>query len=255
MILRPKSLEQMEQQLTAIPEAQRKVIVLVGRHVNEGTGILASRHHKSWEQHGAVVVHIPKHWTPHGLANIVVRRNLDECSFRKLEARVVSDDVICKFLYKRGFRQPIVNLHGTPFVDQTKDRTLVGFLSSSSQIHEHSGFFLHPEKVKTPNYVLAEFFFKGREPNKRLRDLYEQVRKFSLTGDKTPGVVNLSFGHLSGQAAFSYLQKPLAGKTDLDFFSKHLNPSFEGFLAHLAATGLKRTAVKPKVPRFLQFGF
>lgn len=74
MILKPKSLPDLEAKLRAVPEAQRRVIVTVGRHPNEGTIRIAQKHHAKWEKQGAVVVQIPPHWTPQGFWTAVDRR-------------------------------------------------------------------------------------------------------------------------------------------------------------------------------------
>lgn len=82
MIIRPKNLEDMRKQLSALPESSRRVVVLVGRHPNEGGPNIAKRHHEEWEKHGAVVVHIPPQWTPHGLWwNTVLKATRDQSLF------------------------------------------------------------------------------------------------------------------------------------------------------------------------------
>ena len=72
------SLEKLAERLRAIPEEKRKVLVLVGRHPNEGTINIARRHHGDWEKHGAVVVQIPGKWTPHGFWNQAMKEKLSE---------------------------------------------------------------------------------------------------------------------------------------------------------------------------------
>jgi hypothetical protein len=73
MLLKPKNLEDLTVQLHALPKEKRNVIVLVGRHLNEGTLNLAVRHHKDWEKKGAVAVRIPPQWTPHGFYHNVLK--------------------------------------------------------------------------------------------------------------------------------------------------------------------------------------
>ncbi|MBI5036703.1 hypothetical protein HZC09_05160, partial [Candidatus Micrarchaeota archaeon] len=66
MLVKFKTLKELRKKLTAIPEEKRKVIVLVGRHLNEGTYQIAVKHHDAWEKEGAVAVQIPPGWTPQG---------------------------------------------------------------------------------------------------------------------------------------------------------------------------------------------
>lgn len=49
MILRPTGKRSMIEMLQALKPEQRKVIVLAGRHLNEGTDLIAEKHHQEWE--------------------------------------------------------------------------------------------------------------------------------------------------------------------------------------------------------------
>ncbi|MFH0713160.1 MAG: hypothetical protein V1722_01375 [Candidatus Micrarchaeota archaeon] len=113
MILRPKNREELIAQLKALPEHQRRVIILVGRHPNEGTTNIARRHHKSWEEHGAVVVRIPGQWTPHGFWKKHGERQ-DSVKVRELAAKVPDDRSISSQIQLEINKGFIIHFHGTP---------------------------------------------------------------------------------------------------------------------------------------------
>ena len=75
MIIKPKTLAELENKLRALPESKRKVVITVGRHPNEGTIRIAQKEHVAWEKHGAVVIQLPKEWTPHHFWTSFIKKN------------------------------------------------------------------------------------------------------------------------------------------------------------------------------------
>ncbi len=233
MILKPRNLREMDLMLREVPAEKRKVIVLVGRHPNEGTINIAQRHHGDWEKHSAVVVRIPGKWTPHAIWQKAARReeSLREASLRADDAPTDID--IAKFLLKKGFSVPVVNFHASP--DQRsmfRERQAMQYmLAKSSKIHEHRLFMKHA-LARPTNELVVEFFYSGN-----------LIRNSGL---KLFAINNPDSYARSGLEP-NYLQHSRITKAALSKFSSEIALEFEEVLSHLSRTQLKRRAVVPKV--------
>lgn len=236
MILKPKSLEEMQSTLRALPKEKRKVIVLVGRHPNEGTTNIAVHHHKEWEKHGAVAVRIPAEWTPHGFWHRVERENLSKEQAQRLFESTPTDFEIIKTLSQSRFEVPVVNFHGTAIMDKQDAHHLVKGTKLEYQIAPDSKL-VHPlfQKTYSPhgqNEVVVEFFFKGARGDKKRADAL--LKRMIITNMYQLGQNYLGHGGITREA--------------LDSFSRDHSASFETVLKHLARTGLG-TTIKQKLLR------
>lgn len=161
MILRPKNLRQLERQLEALQENQRRVIVLAGRHANEGSYRIALRHHAEWETHGAVTVKIPKRWTPQWLWKLARKKAMTPAQVKRLfERDFAHDNGIILWLHEKGFRVPVVNLHGTGKVTGGKTRVEYHYSARGTRIprlDKRGKIQLQPSQyASTPQELLVE---------------------------------------------------------------------------------------------------
>ncbi len=219
----------MAQMLREVPAKKRKVIVLVGRHPNEGTINIAQRHHSDWEKHGAVVVRIPGRWTPHAIWQNAARGKETIMRASRNEVKPSDKDVI-SFLLRRGFKVPVVNFHSTSlgYPGAHTSKCLVHYLLSiKSRIHAHP-LFAHAISGSQKTEVLAEFLYLGKPvANKRLRSFVQQYSNREAGSGMHP----------------SYLGNSRITREALSLFSKEGAHGFEEVLAHLAKTQLKQRAV------------
>ena len=226
-----KTLEQLEEKLKAVPEEKRKVIVLVGRHPNEGTHLIANRHHDKWEKHGAVVVRIPAHWTPHGLWGKAIKENLAPRVVKKMHDDIPTDSELVDFLDRAGFKVPVVSFHGT-----TTSRKAIEFQtgSKSPNIHFHMSIgwpvFVPPAH---PNEITVEHWYPGPEYKLNKIALVRNLkRRYRFT--PKPGLQH------------DYVARPNADSSVCrlflrnDMFKREPAKEFEEVLAHLSETGLKK---------------
>ncbi|MFH0713266.1 MAG: hypothetical protein V1722_02010 [Candidatus Micrarchaeota archaeon] len=236
MILRPKSLREMEAQLRQVPAEKRKVIVLVGRHPNEGSTNIAARHHGDWEKEGAVVIRIPGEWTPHYAAKRAIQLGVLK-KIRSIVRDIPTDIKVSGFLEKR-FDVPVVTFHGScaSEVGESEFYHQAAYvLPVRSRIFEHQ-FFEANEELSSrrrwrPNQVIVEYYFKGK-PKETPVDL---KRAPELRASKR-------------QLSPDYLNRARVTCEDLEAFANgHNNKIFEIVLAHLSKTGLKPKSVRPKV--------
>ncbi|MFH0713255.1 MAG: hypothetical protein V1722_01955 [Candidatus Micrarchaeota archaeon] len=257
MILRPKNLKEMEAQLRAVPADKRKVIVLVGRHPNEGTTNIAVRHHDDWEKEGAVVVRIPGEWTPHFIWDKVLKGKFNQKAQKEMRRRLLftpNDRKVERFLYDSGFQVPIVSFHGTSAKDifgvsESHSGEIKYALALKSRLHEHPLFIASKHASGSdapPNVMTVEYFYDSvyKDP-KLLRLRYDRLVKLI-----SPELaIKLHLGQ-DGQAGLKprYIEHSTISRSALNFFSKHHAVNFKDVLAHLASTGLKQRKVKPAVP-------
>ncbi|MEK6923671.1 MAG: hypothetical protein AABW54_00335 [Candidatus Micrarchaeota archaeon] len=245
MILMPRSLREMEKQLRGVPAGKRRVIVLVRRHVTEGTGAVAQRHHRDWEKLGAVAVRIPPKWTPLAFWREAQEKNL---SVREINARLkrfVNDGQVCKFLLESGFRVPVVNFHGftqpfysgmTPLADYS--RLDLNVRRAGSLLHEHPSFSNGTFSwwAIAPNELLVELCVVGRG----MKDLLSKRFKDKIESTIRDGRLD----YPDDQLNLEYLEGECASRRTLDVFSRQYAKRFEAVLKHLARTGLKEERAK-----------
>ncbi|MFH0713687.1 MAG: hypothetical protein V1722_04005 [Candidatus Micrarchaeota archaeon] len=242
MIIEPKSLEQMEAQLKAIPEAQRKVLVLVGRHPNEGTFNIAREHHKKWEAHGAVVIRIPAKWTPHKFWHDKARGKLPPgtSSFS-----VPSDNDVINFLAQSGFKVPVLNFHSSPYtflnsslfyVLKARKSHLSYHVAPWSAVYRYKGFQVARGMINNPNEVCVELNCRGAELNPKAR-AHVIAEKFSEPKNQLHQV----------QIGPRAVNNALITRKTLSLFEERHGAAFESILAHLAKTGLKPKPVTPRL--------
>ena len=224
-------MEGLEQKLREVPPEKRKVIVLVGRHPNEGTVNIANRHHEDWEKHGAVVVRIPAEWTPHGFWHEVLKEDLSREQVEARDKQIPDDDNVSSYLLHNGFEVPVVSFHGSPKIADSKDIGLFFSIAERNTRILHRGFVSeNAPELNSPNHVLAEFCFKesDRRGGSKFIRLLNKER------------ITNRLGYVGGQLDHRYVTRVgKISKETLVAFSKNHSKEFEAVLAHLAKTGLK----------------
>ncbi len=211
MILKPRNREELVGLVKALPEEKRKVIVLVGRHPNEGTINIAVRHHKEWEEHGAIVVRIPAQWTPHGFWRQVQKageRAKTTEDWRREKIRLKQQmyetpddsDVTATFIAE-GIMAPIVNFHGTggkpvPFLDI--------------------------RKVSAIKHVV-EYYYRGKPATR----LAQRRAKYA------PKLSSPLTSRILDQLSAEYLEHETITKEDLAAFNKLYSKDFKELLRRL----------------------
>lgn len=224
MIIRPTSLASLERALRRVPEEKRKVIVLVGRHLNEGSDQIARRLHRDWEEQGAVVVKIPKQWTPQYLWNRIDFERLLLREARALHDSIPSDSEVINFLH-RSFGIPVVNFHSSG----QRQRGIRFFTGpdAASNVQSH-GLIERGELVEThPAELSVEYTHEAplrvevMPTVHRLRESYG----FTVKRDLDP----------------EYLAKPVASREILARFNRKSSEAakFREILSHLAS-GLRK---------------
>ncbi len=194
MILKPKNKKQLVEQVKRLPPRKRRVVVLVGRHPNEGSINIGNRYNEEWAQHGAVVVRIPPQWTPHYFWKKEEKKKQPiESAIRKalLRARRIPEDTdLIQELKKNGVNSPVVNLHGhvgTPsalhivihkdaprYIDAAVLRTIVG-TSARANVREAYGRDIYGDESEHQLEVLVEHCFMGRRKASRRKIAREHI--------------------------------------------------------------------------------
>ena len=232
----------MVSQLNRIPPEKRKSIVLFDRHMNEGTALIAKRHHEEWEKHGTVAIRIPPQWTPHGYYSKVIRKEGDAFKIDRRRRGAIlrnfrNDPELANELFKRGFKVPIIHLHGTPSqLWGTPDisASLLLIANKENILPAHPSF-LYRSKLKfdvhSPNMLTAEFVYK-KEKWRENPQLFDRVEKLRLREDN------------QRQLATDYLMHPIARREDVDRFSAEYAHKFESVLKFLSKKGLQMPAAE-----------
>ncbi len=188
MLLAPRTKEDFVKQISTLSPAERRVVILAGRHLNEGSRNLAVRHHGEWEKHGAVTVLIPAGWTPHGFWHEMKKiakqgnktpRRLSRITNRKAKGVPFDEDLI-RLLEKNQVTAPVVNLHGEPC--DTKGGRLVVLVQKKApeRIKEALDRLPLTKRFKVveeeggesltahPHEVLVEYEFVGKPKGSRV---------------------------------------------------------------------------------------
>lgn len=230
-----KTLSKLERKLRAVPAEKRKVIVLVGRHPNEGTINIAQRHHERWEKHGAVVVRIPAEWTPHGFWAGVVKKKPPIDDVNAAIKKIPIDSEVVRFLHSRGFRVPFVNFHGTPHLDPEIFNIIEGVsplvdyhIDRETALTRHPRFTIYAHRISHPAMLITEFHFEAN-------------RKKSGNVERTARRLYNALELVVGQFSLNYLSREgNITSGGIRNFSQKYAAEFEEVLAHLSRTGLKK---------------
>ncbi len=227
MILKPRNFEEMVNGLHELKPHKRRVIVLVGRHPNEGTINIAKRHHTEWEKHGAVVVRIPAQWTPHGFWHAALRKG-DKVTPEEVQravSTVPQDAILASHLCEAGFDVPFVDFHATTESAYNSPQ-LHFYVYKPTRLFRYSSFKFRKRVQPHPNAVVAEYYF--HDPTKDRRNAWNNLRGSLLRFDNAR----------KGQLNPTYLAHNRISRYYLDYFSSKFAPGFKAMLAHLAETGL-----------------
>ena len=164
MILKPKNMKEAVRMLKELPESKRKVIVMVGKHPNEGTYEIAQKEHEKWEKEGAVALKIPPAYTPKKAylnarkVKNKVANTIDEYpGLLKHFRSIKDDDTFIKEFEKRGIIAPVINFHGTGYYSLPR---LKIFSEKMRQIQ-----LKEIEKLK-PKHIIIEHYFWGKKTKK-----------------------------------------------------------------------------------------
>lgn len=258
MILRPQSLEEMHAQLVAIPENKRRVLILVGRHLNEGTDLIAEDHHKKWERRGGVVVKIPEAWTPQvawkpmleklgkikaewkpyngGPQIILESSNVDPelLVHARNVLEIPHDRQVIEFLINKGINVPVINFHSSPVWSEPH---LKWFTSEKSKLSPHPKFEsysdLHiPEDIRVhPNEVNLEYYCKGKENESTVRLQIGALQNHP------------EFPYATTQLGVDYLVHSSLSSTDRKQFANNHLHEFNSILKHLAGQKPRRSFI------------
>ncbi len=251
MLLKPRNLEEFVGQLKALPEEKRKVVVLVGRHPNEGTINIAVRHHKEWEEHGAVAVRIPGDWTPHGAWHKAFKLLKEKKLKKKPDdlAKLFAVPIDTTLVDALGENFPVfVNLHGSTFGSMSPSNLThlldVGFTTRAPDFIKTAASVSHDERIsitETPyhllqsysgeprvqnHHIIVEFVYRApyrRLQSKKARQIARIQKAMIRQSIRTPGQLNSK-----------YLEGRFITREALDAFSKNFHPWFNNFLKKLA---------------------
>ncbi|MBI5635506.1 hypothetical protein HY993_00915 [Candidatus Micrarchaeota archaeon] len=222
MIIKEKTIAQAIARLHGVPSEKRRVIILAGRHPNEGSLNIANRHHEEWEQKGAVVLAIPGALTPQGFF-----KKMPGMKAGRIKQTIphLGDDPILKKIRKAGFEVPIVNFHGTPLEENA---TGIDYETASDTRNPR-----HPRIAETtrftlqPNELLVEYYCRG---NPGARRTEEQTIGASLRTDAATRLDELR----------KYLNHPKITKEGIARFSREYSEEFAKIIGFLAEKGLKK---------------
>lgn len=268
MILRPKTLEELSSQLTRLPEEKRRVIITVGRHPNEGTIRIAQRHHLEWQEHGAVVIQLPKEWTPHyfwrqmdktiiskikptrlGIrgktASLLMRTKTKQkiahetlAHVEKQANEIPSDSFIANHLYDVGFRVPVLSFHaGGQIVSPHRMKNYVDLTPGSAvALADDIRFSKNAHYEPAKNELVIEYGSHATYPkSEKTKQLVNRINW--LFNNRNLLVDRPSFGQISEDYLQLYGSMSKQGLTE---FTRDHSQEFNKLLLHLAKYGLKK---------------
>ena len=234
MLLRPKNKAEFVSQIITLRPEQRKVVVLAGRHLNEGSRNLAVRHHAEWEKHGAVTVLIPAAWTPHGFW-----REIEKLAIKKgkparrmhwaIQDRVlkIPKDEDLMHLVAKHVKCAFVNLHGT--AEESKPGLEV-------IVHHKAPRWLQMAVHKTiqnaPPHINADW--QDRDNNDGPKHPLEVLVEHNFTGKpllrpKSTGRKRAVHPQLGG----NYLTESHITRGELAHFKRELAPTLDKLIQNL----------------------
>lgn len=225
MILRPKLLSEIPKLVRMMP-FEVKSVVLAGRHLNEGTHVLSEKQHKEWEKEGAVVIRIPKEWTPEHICAKVRKGGFGIFSLFSLVADTPSDSNIIQALRKAGINVPVLNFHATPYSEDstnslsihTSRNSCIPELPNNLKVSRKSGI--------EPTELLVEYHYKGTpRGSSKTRD---------YASDFYLNIIFENFRHISPR----YFLHPTINQAAIREFEEKHSPNFKRIFAHLAKHGL-----------------
>ncbi|MFH0713159.1 MAG: hypothetical protein V1722_01365 [Candidatus Micrarchaeota archaeon] len=237
MLLKPKNKAEFVSQIMALPPEQRKVVVLAGRHLNEGSRNIAVRNHLAWGKHGAVTVLIPVAWTPHGFWREMEKTAKAKgttvkklfYTVKKRADKVPLDENLIALLERAGVGASVVNLHGHPgnsrpwlslFVQQEAPAHVKKTVTSLKHTYIGRELTLTYEQgprsiTQHPREILVEYEFSGKPHSTK-----------TVLGARL----------YTGQVAHVYLKSPRITRDELkEFEGKHL-PKLSYLIQLLART-------------------
>lgn len=202
-----ENFEDLHAKLAAIPTTKRQVLILVGRHPNEGTHLIARKYHKIWEMMGATVIQIPRGHTPQVIWNKFQQGKTPEVN----QSNFPTDEHISQLLKQYA---PVINFHATirKYAQNKLDIGHDGNLLSNIQKQQlgiKSG-----SSDTDDNQVIVEYMAKGLPRKKQTLVRFDSY---------APGM-----GHISP----TYINHHVITSEALTHFAK-LNVKFLQIIRHL----------------------
>ncbi len=234
MLLAPRTKEEFVRGISTLPLHQRRVVILAGRHLNEGSRNIAIRHHEEWEKHGAVTVLIPASWTPHGfwhemkqIAKQIKKtpRKLSRIANQKARGVPFDEDLI-HLLERNRVTAPVVNLHGNPSGFDTG--RLVVFIQKKAPEGIHHAI---------ENLPLSKTFMVAVEDDEESLAQHprEVLVEYKFLGKpKEDGKIDDRQDVQHGQLSLSYLTKEVITAKSLEHFRKIHAAKFNALIRELA---------------------
>ncbi|MFH1257726.1 MAG: hypothetical protein ABIG96_06885 [Candidatus Micrarchaeota archaeon] len=225
MLLRPENIEDMVAQLRRVPKIDRRVIILVGRHLNEGTLKIAQSQHDEWQKRGAVTVVIPPKWTPTWLYYQARKEKLDPHQLAKRIRAIPTDDQVLKKIYDSGFKVPVINFHSNPD-RKNKAMSVYYWMGKNSLLKPHPAVALH--NWSNPNELNIEIQPFGKLKKYVWRRFPHFFKKL-ISGD-------------DGKTEFSqrYVKGRVMTKAEVEHFLEVHHPQMLEIIDHLARYRLSK---------------
>ncbi|MFH0971141.1 MAG: hypothetical protein V1835_01090 [Candidatus Micrarchaeota archaeon] len=227
MIIRPSNVPEMIRMIREVPEEKRRVLCLVQRHANERTYDIAYKEHEKWGKEGALVVKLPRKYTPEGIALAAFRKKMSHSGLEAHLKTIPSDNELAQILWKGGITSPVINFHGTA----SDSRLLLVQLGIESRFRGRISAAPVPINDNTndntihPNEVLVEYYFLGK-PQKRSRKVKSAI-----------GRIWRSLDEHSFLDPAHYLRRRRATNEDIGFFITKYSNQMLGIIRCLAAPG------------------
>ncbi len=244
MLLRPRNKKELVGQISALPARKRRVVVLIGRHPNEGTINIGVHNHKQWEKHGAVTVWLPPHWTPQGFWHRVKRRPLSNRaldSARRTAKQLPGDEKLVTMI-GQSIGAPVINFHGTDaktpslnvYYHSKAPQWLVKALQRATRRSNKDVVLQAPHRRKSdpdhPLEVLVENYYAARKAGEKTRQRRKQKNAF----------LNRLFRIENRQLDADYLTYPGITRQGLSSFRKRFSRRLDIIIRELAQTQNRR---------------
>lgn len=214
-------------------------------------------------KHGAVVVIIPRKYTPHGAWRNAQRRfgpkegesesQRFAAQLRHIRQKVPSDQRIIQHFTESGFHVPVVNFHSTfrfaPEEDRNSGGDLGFFRSNNIPLHPYfekaiPSIPLHPNEL-----LVAYMYTHGEEP--KYKPIFTNTYRNRMTAIRGKKIrinrIDVICNPIKGPSQMhgDYLSDKLLTSKSIDAFSKKHAEDFARVLKYLSQEGLRKVTPTP----------